>query len=79
MSYVGWGFWLGTVSGFLVAVNQIGPELLRRWSWAGGGENKDWGEPLLYLVILACYYGTVGAVVGTVLGAITAFIARYKT
>ena len=80
-SYVGYGFLLGTVSGFLVAVVKCGPELLRRWSWAAGGgmgETKEWGEPLFYLIIFACIYGTVGAAVGTILGAITALIARCR-
>ena len=85
-SYVVWGFLLGTVSGFLVAVVKFGPEMLpemfRRLSWAAGGgmgETAVWGEPLFYLIVSACIYGAVGAVMGTVLGAITAWIARYRT
>jgi hypothetical protein len=81
-SYVGWGFLLGTASGFLVAVVQCGPDLFRRLSWAAGGcmgETAAWDEPLFYLIVSACIYGTVGAILGTVLGAITAWIARYRT
>ena len=73
---------LGTASGFLVAVVECGPDLFKRLSWAAGGgrgETADWGEPLFYMIIFACIYGAIGATLGTVLGAITTWIARYRT
>jgi len=85
-SYVGRGFLLGAASGILVAVVKFGPEMLpemfRRLSWTAGGgmgETAGWGEPLFYLIVSACIYGGVGAILGTFMGAITAWIARYRT
>jgi len=81
-SYVAQGFLLGTASGFLVAVVKCGPDLFTRLSWAAGGgmgETAAWDEPLFYMIIFACSYGAVGAILGTVLGAITAWITRYRT